>query len=832
MSWTTNVIAGLLATTAFSGLSAQESGPAETAAQGPGTPAEEPDPLSSPPADVMEFHDADGKPLPPEIQKELREQLLKDPEQLAKAQARTPDDPNEILVSGERGAVVGNIAPERSFSPLDLRAYGASTVEELIEALGPQVASNRGRGDAPPVTLLNGRRVANFAEIARIPSEAIARMDVFPEELALQYGYRADQKVVNVVTRERFDSQFGQLALNAATEGGWSRGSLEVDHFEIRGDTRLGLAASHARSGSLLESERELVQPALPAGDLGRFRTLIPATERTELSGLIARPLGQAISGTISAGLERNSSDSLFGLDGDSPLGRDIDSTALRFGATVDGRIERWNWTLTSNYRRTDTDIATDIAGPGPRDRADSREAVADVDVLLSGTLFELPAGPVLASLRGGVDAQDFGATSRRGGALQRTDLSRESASAQLGLAIPVLGSDKDDEGPLGRLSANVDLGFERLSDIGTLHSLSYGLFWSPIEAINFVASSTLEEGAPTLQQLGAPLIETPNVRVFDFTRREVADVTRISGGNRNLLADDREVTRLGLNVKPLTRKDLFLSIDYVATSIDDPIAPFPIVLPEVEAAFPERFVRASDGSLRRIDGRPINFARSDQKKLRWGVNFTKPLGPVPAGMQQNSARTFTSIEEVKRAFPNAVVIKAEPGSAMARQGQNASSRLFFSVYHDWYLEDEIILRNGVAPLDLLEGGAIDFAGGRRRHELEFQAGAFKRGLGARVDVKWRSGSEVRGLAGAAGDLSFDSIATVNLNLFANLSERIGIDKTPGWLKGARISAGISNLFNARPQVRDANGVIPVSYQPGYLDPLGRTVNVNVRKTF
>ncbi|MCZ3185204.1 TonB-dependent receptor plug domain-containing protein, partial [Acinetobacter baumannii] len=88
----------------------------------------------------------------------------------------------------------------RVFSPVDLRAYGADSIGALLEALGPQVTSNRGRGDGTPVTLLNGRRISDFSEIARIPTEAIERMEVFPEELALQYGYRADQKVVNIVT--------------------------------------------------------------------------------------------------------------------------------------------------------------------------------------------------------------------------------------------------------------------------------------------------------------------------------------------------------------------------------------------------------------------------------------------------------------------------------------------------------------------------------------------------------------------------------------------------------------------------------------------------------
>ena len=47
-----------------------------------------------------------------------------------------------------------------------------------------------------------------------------------------------------------------------------------------------------------------------------------------------------------------------------------------------------------------------------------------------------------------------------------------------------------------------------------------------------------------------------------------------------------------------------------------------------------------------------------------------------------------------------------------------------------------------------------------------------------------------------------------------------------------RVSLAIDNLFDARQQVRDRLGATPFSYQPGYLDPLGRSVRLSVRKLF
>lgn len=832
MKCTRIFMASLLAANATSGMAAQQPGAADPPNGREPLPNETAQPATGRPPPI-EFRDADGNPLPPEVQEQLREHFRNNPLPIARAKP-VPGEPGEIVVSGEppRGAVVGTIPPERSFSQLDIRAYGASTIEELLDALGPQVASNRGRGDNPPVTLLNGRRISDFSEIARIPTEAIERMEVFPEELALQYGYRADQKVVNVVTYERFDSQFGQLTLPTATEGGWTNGTIEADHFQIIGDTRLSLTASYGRSGALLESERDIAQPA-EAPDQGRFRTLLPASERMELGGLVGRPLGQSVSATLDARFAIDRSEGLLGLQDDRALRRDTDRQSFRIGTTLNGRAERWLWTFGGNYNRAETDIDTDPAiSATTRDRADFLDTLLEADLLLAGPVAELPAGFLRASIGGSFESRDFESISLRGGAEQRTDLSRRSGGVQFSLDAPVLGSAASGETPLGTLSANANLALESLSDAGTLRTYGFGLTWSPVDAVNLVASATREEGAPTLQQLGGPVLETPTIRTFDFARGEVVDVTRVSGGNPGLLEDDRDILRLGLNIKPLARTDLTVSLDYVSTRTDRPIASFPVVLPEVEAAFPDRVQRDRDGRLVRIDGRPVNFATAAQKQLRWGVNFSRPLGPVPPEARTGTGRTFASAEEARRAFPNATVIIADAGSPMARRAENTRSRVFVSLYHNWYLQDEVTLLDGLAPLDLLDGGAVDFAGGRRRHEFELQGGVFQRGLGARLTATWRSGTDVRGAGGAAGDLRFDSLTTVNLNLFANLPERFGGADAPGWLKGTRATIGVNNLFNDRQQVRDGGGLVPLAYQPGYLDPLGRTVSFSLRKVF
>ena len=80
--------------------------------------------------------------------------------------------------------------------------------------------------------------------------------------------------------------------------------------------------------------------------------------------------------------------------------------------------------------------------------------------------------------------------------------------------------------------------------------------------------------------------------------------------------------------------------------------------------------------------------------------------------------------------------------------------------------------------------------------------------------------------------MNFGSLATANLRLFANLGQMPMLVKDMPFLRGARMSIGIDNIFNQRREVTDATGVTPLRYQPGYLDPLGRTISISLRKLF
>ena len=187
------------------------------------------------------------------------------PQRPAAEEPAVSDEP-DIIVRGTRalpGAVVGDIPPEEQLGPADIRSYGVSSVADLLAELSPQTRSGRGSGGAP-VVLLNGRRIAGFAEIRDLPTEAIARVDILPEEVALKYGYRADQRVVNFVLRQRFRAVTAEVVDRISTRGDRNAPQGELDLLNIRRDRRINLHSEYLQSSPLLESQRNVVSSASP----------------------------------------------------------------------------------------------------------------------------------------------------------------------------------------------------------------------------------------------------------------------------------------------------------------------------------------------------------------------------------------------------------------------------------------------------------------------------------------------------------------------------------------------------------------------------------------
>ncbi|MBI1392048.1 MAG: TonB-dependent receptor [Alphaproteobacteria bacterium] len=894
------------------------------------------------------------------------------------AQPPASDDPfafeDEVVVVGERrrGTVIGDIEPEITLNASEVRSYGVSTIADLLEELAPQTRSGSGRAGGRPAILLNGRRVASRREIFELPTEAVERVEILPEEVALKYGFRADQRVVNFVLRERFRARTVEATTLAATEGGQYEGAADINQLRIRGSRRSTIDVSASHATKLLESERNLqdsrssdrallgnILAPIAGGEIDAslsaiagevvtvagapvsagnrpialeefypnapnttdstgVRTLAPRRDAIALTASQTRAIFGDVAVTVTGGLDFQTSEALLGYAGadlqlpassvyspfsdevvvarlfETPeaLRRLIDQWNGEVSAAFDGAPSTWTWSVNARYAfgqvRTETDrgiettaLQASIANgdvnpfaplrPGSvtlvRESAETVNHSGGIEGLVYGELIELPAGGLSASLNVGGDFLRLRGISIDADLMETTRrLVRDSGNAQLNLDAPIFKRGAT-AAPLGDLTISGNARIDYLSDFGSLTTYGYSVNWRPVGAVRLIGSAAYEQGAPSVAQLGDPVIRTPNVRVFDFvTGTTVENVTRTTGGTSDLRNDDRRVYRLNLSIDPFDfeDKELTFNASFVDQRIFNPISEFPSLTPDVEAAFPERFVRAANGALLEIDARPINYAETARREVRYGFNFSKSIEAKQAELTEDERVKLREIfrQRLDRAQRNQrrseQADAGKKGSASIGSDQQSTreesrnanrptggrggfrggggrrggrdGRINVSVYHTIALEDSVTVFEGATPLDLLAGDAVSASGGASRHAIEADFGFFGNGLGARAGFNWRSGTTIDG--GASGDLRFADLGTVDLRLFFDPARRGKTLIRYPFLIGSRLSIEVTNLFNDRQSVYDASGATPIGYQRALIDPTGRTVQIRFRKMF
>ena len=759
------------------------------------------------------------------------------------------------MITGQRprGSVIGDIPPEKTLDAREVRATGASNINELLEALAPQIGSVQGRGGGAPVLLLNGQRISSFRELRDIPTEAIVRVEILPEEVALKYGYRADQKVVNIVLRQRFRSTTAQIGAGGATEGGYANGVADLTRLLIQrnGRTTINL---HAEGNSMLtEAERDIDQTP-PSGATEQqalaARSLVGTKRDIRGSATFNRQILGNVSATLNTELEHNEGRSLIGLNPSllEPLDRDTSTDSAHAGVVLNGTTKsQWRWTVTGNadLDRTLTHTDRDDAN-FPSDRTRETTQTADLKATANGTLFKLPAGNASTTLTLDGNTQHLDSSRTRLGAASSNSLSRTTGEAAMNVDLPISRRGREFSA-LGNLTFNGNAEVDQLSDFGTLTTIGAGANWSPVDRLNFITSWRREQGAPTINQLGDPVLDTPGSRIFDFSTGQTVLVDAITGGNPSLKADRRTVVKLSGNWQPFPNTDLRLRADYVHQTIDDPISNI-TATPAIEAAFPGRFTRDGSGQLVRVDLTPINFDQSRRDQLRVGFDFTKPLksrrpsqsvldqlrsqfgfgqrggpgggpgagGPPPEGGRRGGQGGFGGG-------------RGGGGGGLFGGGQNRG-RLTFSLTDTVTFVDKVRITPGGPELDYLHGDAAGSTGGTPRHNVQAQLGWFNNGLGARIGANWQSATDVDALNG--NDLHFSPVGTFDLRLFANPGDIPEVVVKHPWLRGTQVRFEVNNVFNSRPKVHDAAGSVPNNFQSDLLNPLGRTIMISFRKLF
>ena len=791
-------------------------------------------------------------------------------DETAKLEAEAREKGEIVVVADRvRGQVDAPQAPIQTLNEQDIASYGASSVTDLLAALAPQTGSGRGRGGGMPVMLVNGQRITNFREMRNFPPESIKRVEILPEEVALRYGFSANQRVVNMILKDNYSSKTAEIEYSQPDRGGSSTTELEASLFKTTGKGRVNITASRDKTTPLTEGERGVIQTLVPTvttdPDPAFARTLISKRTNSSLNATYTSgfgPKGLDGSLTLNGTITRTDTHALSGLNsvtltsptgaksvrtfGD-PLKRDNQTTSYQGGIGLNKPLGAWQLSATVDASRNESDtlidrrastsalVAAAAGGTQPingplnvstalgSDRANAINTSISSLVTLVGRPVRLPGGDVSLTLKGGynhtgIDSQDTRTL------LGKTSLRRNEVNGGINIGIPITSRRENFLSAIGDVTLNFSAGLSDLSDFGRLVDWSAGFNWKPTEKLSFQTSYIVNDSAPSLSELGNPQVVSFNVPVFDFTRNETALVTVTTGGNPALLKEKDRDLKLGAYWQLPFLSNSNLMVEYFRNNSDNVTASFPVLTPDIEAAFPGRVTRDSSGRLIAIDRRSVTFYRENSSRLRWGLQLSGPVGKAPAAGRGGFGPPG--------GMRGPGGFGGGPPMMMGPGGPGGQGRWNIAIFHTVQFQNRVLVAANGPLLNLLDGDALS-GGGVARHSIEFEGGVFYKGAGLRLNGNYSAPTHVNG-TGAPGstDLRFGSLAKFNLRLFLQPGQQNSLIKAKGFWKGTRFGLKVDNIFDSRQRVTDQTGAVPIGYQPDLLDPNGRVIGVEFRKSF
>jgi hypothetical protein len=589
---------------------------------------------------------------------------------------------DEIVVSGKRirGQLMVDQAPLLQLDENAIAAEGVTSITDLIAQISAQTGSARGRGGGgQPVILVNGIRIGSFREFASYPPEALARVEVFPEEVAQRFGFPPDRRVINLILKENYSNREVEFELEAPSRGGFVRTEQDFGTLRIADGGRFNLDFELSDASLLTEDERDIIQtpgsvstvPGDPAQ--AEFRSLTADTFGFEGNLSWAKALIE--SGTsLSANLNyvRSESRSLDGLNtvvltddpavpgivrtfgADTPLERRSSTDTFSTAGSLTKPVNNFRLTSTVDASRSETETRIDrrfdtaalrqaaldgtlaIDGPLPTgadagfDLARRRTITSEFQNTLQGGLADLPAGELLVTFDAGLEWRQIESSDTR--TTLDTKLTRRRLSGGANIVVPITSRRTGFGDALGSITFNAQAGFEDLSDFGILGDYNFGLNWEPFENLNLSATYIMREVAPSLSQLGDPQVTNFNVPVFDFTNGEtvLADVT--TGGNPALPAETQRDWKFAANWQLPFWENTRLTVEYIRNRSDNVVSGFPQITPEIEAAFPGRVTRDATGRLIAVDRRAVSFAETRANRVQFIFSTNGSIGAGAEG--------------------------------------------------------------------------------------------------------------------------------------------------------------------------------------------------------
>ena len=761
------------------------------------------------------------------------------------------DDEKEYDTIIVTGTNIRGIAPEsspvQSYSREDILTTGAATAEDFIRTLTQNfgggsnqattsglpndrdASSNIGRGSSvnlrglgsgSTLVLLNGRRMApssilgGFADISIIPASAIERIDVLTDGASSIYGADAVAGVVNFVLRDDYDGAEVSARYGTVTEG-------DLDEY------RASFAGGKSwAGGNALAAYEYYERGALSVADRSFSRgaplpnNLLPSQQRHNILLSASQEITPSldVSGDFNFST-RESGDVVTAVSNSSSTF--LSSRTDTLNASLAGAWEvSENWFLDVSGTYSTVDIENDSNAP-----ASSFESLTKVeseiftsDLLISGDIFDLPAGAVKLAIGGHVRTEDL----IRGTAGISELQSDRDVYAIFGEAfLPIIGPDNAVPG-VRRLELNVSGRYSDFSDFGDTANPKVGILWSPVEDVRLRGSYSTSFKPPILGRISAEdLIATVySTALFNlvagFTAGDpsIADVTglSISGTSTDLDPETSRAFTGGVDIdKNWGAHTLSFSASYFDIQFKDRIGATPIPdntatsnAPNIAINSPELFPEGTvifNPTLDQINDalslvvRPIGFFGAADPLDAAFINF--------AGLRRNLTQTdvrgidFTLSHGF--ASDHGVYTLGFGGTYLTAFQQQAAPTT-----------PTVDRRNTqFNPIDLRLRGSLGYA---------------HKGFSANLFVNYADSYEVDDQPGSS---PIDSLTTIDLNIAYDAGERFG----NAVLDNTVLRLSVQNLFDENPpSTPGAPNFLQFGYDSTNASPLNRFVAFEVTK--
>ena len=735
----------------------------------------------------------------------------------------------EIIVTGTNIRGVQNpTTPVLQFDREDIDLSGAGTIQDFLRTIPQNLSSNsieavntenpfdaagieggatidlRGLGAGSTLILLDGRRLAaggggQFVDVSAIPVSAIERVEILTDGASAVYGSDAVGGVVNFLTKDAYEGLEVRGRYGTVTDGGLEEylvGASGGVSWESGGGF---VSVDYLDRSPLLSRERDFVDLS-DSSDATPDGTLFPSEESLSLAGSVNQQLSTKLNAKTNFLYNRRD---VAGLSNEGlALIREIESESFLISSQL--------LYDTSDSLKAELFFDYGERESGRPDEASFETSMLVVEGKLSGSLIDLPAGPLSFAVGTQFREEDFSsALSIFSAAEPRTIL------AGYGELLTPLVS-QDNSIPLVQsLELSLAGRYEDYSDFGTAFTPKIGVFWRLFDQLSVRGTYSESFRAPPLLNLYTEqqvfFAEFPN---FLFTAvtppaqdpqltTGFSSILAFSGGNRDLSEETAKVWSAGLDFQPKALPGLRFETTFFDVSYEDRIENIQILDAAQFATFANLVDTNPDPALlleiAALDGQPGTDFRNS---LPSGYPIEDVQLILNTGTRNLSTRDVRGLD-----FTISYTGETDFGSL------SASLNATYILDYEFQLSD---LSETVDQLNILYR-PIDF-----RMRAMF-AWAFN---GWNIATIYNYTDSYRDNPDESLANKIDSFSTIDFAIVYDTSERFdGL-----LLDNTAIRLNVQNLFDEPPPfVRTFGGL---NYDAVNATALGRFVSLNVTKSF